>query len=328
MDYMQIVENCISFIEGSLKHGVTVEAVLSQTHYSYPHFCKIFTDIVGDSVTGYIRKRKLSGAAQDLVTSKKTIVDIALDYGFGSQQTFTRAFTNMFQISPQKYRENGMLDDLYKAFKFPAPGSVPGSSLSISIEALPAMKMASFHAYNGGISFKNPSEQQDKVVSKAWGGLIKWQMSYEYQKRCGRTGKLPNTASLGKFFVDNRLHVSPNTRYWGFSNPFPFDDTEYGYEAWAMLGNYLEGEPVFLEDSGVQIKAFSGGLYAVAEAAYGQNSNLDQTWKMLHRWVAENQQYEYGEHQWLEEHLTKPDEGGFHSFKLFLPIKQVDLLVF
>jgi hypothetical protein len=36
-----------------------------------------------------------------------------------------------------------------------------------------------------------------------------------------------------------------------------------------------------------------------------------------------NQQYNYGEHQWLEEHITKSGEGGFHSFKLFLPIQSI-----
>lgn len=203
---------------------------------------------------------------------------------------------------------------------------MPTLSVSISVEELPAMKVASFHSYTDKISTRKQFAQWNKEVSKAWGGLIKWQMSYEYQKHYGRTDKFPSTMELGKFIVDNGLHLPPNTRYFGFANPLPFCDTEYGYEAWAMLVNYSESEPLFLVNSGVEIKDFSGGLYAMAEATYGENSNLDETWKMLHCWIAKNEQYEYGEHQWLEEHITKADEGGFHSFKLFMPIKRVGIL--
>lgn len=324
-NYIKMIGNCISFIENTLKDKVSVEDVLKETYYSYPHFSRIFMDIVGESVTGYIRKRKLSCAANDLILNKNSIVEIALNYGFSSQQTFNRAFTNMFQMSPQKYREKGMLDDVYKPFVSHITDIVPVSSTAILIEELPAMKLASFHSYNDKISTKNQLIQWDKVVSKAWGALIKWQMSYEYQKLYGRIDKLPNTNKLGSFFIENDLHLPPNTRYFGFTNPYPFSDTEYGYEAWAILNNDSEIKEFFLDNSDVKIKEFSGGLYAMAEATYGKNSNLDETWKMLHCWIAENDQYDYGEHQWLEEHITKAGEGGFHSCKLYMAIKRVDI---
>lgn len=320
-NYIKIIVKCISFIENNLKNKVAVEDVLNEAYYSYPHFYRIFMNIVGESISGYIRKRKLSCAAYDLIADKKPIVNIALDYGFSSQQTFNRAFTNMFKISPQKYSEKGMLDDIYKPFVFPVPGSMPVSSISVSIEELPSMKVASFHAYDNRISLKNQFAQWDRVVSKAWGGLVKWQMACEYQRHYGKIDKLPKTMTLASFFIDNRLHLPPNTRYFGFAYPFPFCDTEFGYEAWAMLGNYSENEPLFLNNSGIEIKDFSGGLYATAEATYGKDSNLDETWKMLHYWIAENQQYAYAEHPWLEEHITKANVGGFHSLRLFLAVR-------
>lgn len=322
-NYINVVCSCVSFIEKNLKSKVAAEAVVNEAYYSYPHFYRIFMDIVGETITSYTRKRKLSCAANDLIVNQKPIVEIALDYGFSSQQTFNRAFTNMFKTSPQKYREKGMLDDVYKPFVFPLPGSIPISSISVSVEELPQMKVAAFHSYNDKITTKNQLGQWDRVVTKAWGGLIKWQMAYEYQKQLGRTDELPNTKALGNFFVNNQLHLSPNTRYFGFINPLPFCETEFGYEAWAMLGNYTKGQQLFLDNYEVEIKDFSGGLYAVAEATYGKDSNLDEVWKMLHHWLAGNEQYEYGEHQWLEEHITKANVGDFHSFKLFMPIKPI-----
>lgn len=53
----------------------------------------------------YIRKRRLSEAVRQLLTSKSRILDIALDYQFDSQAAFTRAFRAMFAISPGSYRK-------------------------------------------------------------------------------------------------------------------------------------------------------------------------------------------------------------------------------
>ncbi len=321
IDYVKRIEQCIAYIEDNLTKRVCIDDVLENTFYSYPHFHRIFMDFVGEPITSYIRKRKLSCAAEELINTQKEIVDIALDYNFSSQQTFNRAFTGFFGISPLKYRKIGMLDDLCKPFALTDCLSKELIPITISIERLQPMKVASYHSYNGNILLKNMRQEQDKMVSKAWGNLIRWQMSYEYQKQFGIIEKLPATLTLGKFMIDHNLHLPPNTRYFGFINPFPMNDHEFGYEAWAMLTNISERVITETQNRNIIIKDYEGGLYVTAEATYGPNSNLDKAWRSLHHWLMQNPQYNYGEHQWLEEHITKSGEGGFHSFKLFLPIQ-------
>ncbi len=323
IDYVKKIAQCIAYIEDNLTHKVYIADVLENTYYSYPHFHRIFMDFVGEPITSYIRKRKLSCAAEELINTKKTIVDIALDYNFSSQQTFNRAFTGCFGISPLKYRKIGMLNDLYKPFAFPDCFFEDLIPIKVSIERLQPMKIASYHSYNGNILLKNSKQEQDILVSKAWGNLVRWQMSYEYQKQFGIIEKLPATLKLGKFMIDNNLHLLPNTRYFGFINPFPMNDYEFGYETWAMLTNISENVITEAQNRNIIIKDYEGGLYVTTEATYGPDSNLDKVWKSLHYWLMQNQQYNYGEHQWLEEHITKSGVGGFHSFKLFLPIQSI-----
>jgi AraC family transcriptional regulator len=56
----------------------------------------------------YIRKRRLTEAAKELNESNIKIVDVALKYQFGSQETFSRAFKKMFNVSPGEFRRTNI----------------------------------------------------------------------------------------------------------------------------------------------------------------------------------------------------------------------------
>lgn len=47
----------------------------------------------------------MSQAASDLISTDKRIIDIALDYRFGSQEAFTRAFKKEYDVTPGRYRK-------------------------------------------------------------------------------------------------------------------------------------------------------------------------------------------------------------------------------
>lgn len=318
-DYTAMIERCVEFIEANLTKKVSIEQVLEKTYYSYPHFHRVFTDIVGVSLTTYIRNRRLSSAARELVLTDRPIVEIADDCLFASQQTFTRSFKAFFGVSPLKYRENAVLDDLYEPFVLSyAFAKERLAPLDVHIESVPSMHIASHRVYQCGA--KATFRVMDQVVGKAWGKLVRWQMAHEYRKN-HPDEKMPTTRKLAQFFAGQNLHIPPHTRYFGFADPYPYAENEYGYEAWAML---VEGDgAVDPPDDDIAIKRFDGGLYAVAEATYGPESNLDATWRALHQWFAEQPAYEYGDHQWLEEHLTKENEGGFHGFRVHMAIRAI-----
>ncbi len=73
----------------------------SHSAVSMYHFHRIFQRYVGMSVTDYVRKRRLTHAAQDLVSTERAVINIAVQYGFSSQEAFTRAFKRMFQLPPK-----------------------------------------------------------------------------------------------------------------------------------------------------------------------------------------------------------------------------------
>lgn len=106
MDYRLALEQAIIYVEDRLGEAIKVEDVAQAAGYSYYHLNRQFTAILGESIGSYIKKRRLANAAKALLYSNLKIIDIALDNGFESAESFSRAFKWVYKISPQEYRIN------------------------------------------------------------------------------------------------------------------------------------------------------------------------------------------------------------------------------
>ncbi|WP_027624470.1 AraC family transcriptional regulator [Clostridium lundense] len=106
MDYIKSLEKAIMYIEENLNEDLKAEDVAKSIGYSYYHFTRLFEGLLGEPIGNYIRKRRITKAAQDLIYTDKKIIDIALDFQFKSPEAFTRAFKKIYDTSPTEYRKN------------------------------------------------------------------------------------------------------------------------------------------------------------------------------------------------------------------------------
>lgn len=107
--------NSIEFVEQHLFDDVSVHDIAAASHYSTYHFSRVFKALVGDTPKEYLRKRRLTVAARQLLSGPISILDLALNCQFESQEAFTRAFKSLFNISPAQYRKvNDPFRLLYK----------------------------------------------------------------------------------------------------------------------------------------------------------------------------------------------------------------------
>jgi AraC family transcriptional regulator len=97
----------VSYIEDSLGERINLDSVCRQAHLSKFHFCRIFQAMVGETVFDYVRKRRLAEIAHRLVTTTAPIADLALCYGYDSQQSMTKAFRGQYGTTPGSYRRTG-----------------------------------------------------------------------------------------------------------------------------------------------------------------------------------------------------------------------------
>ncbi len=63
-----------------------------------------FSKVMHISLAQYIREKKLSQAAKDLVETAENIIAIFCKYGFDYHQFFTRVFSKCYEIPPSRYR--------------------------------------------------------------------------------------------------------------------------------------------------------------------------------------------------------------------------------
>ena len=103
---MERIFRSIDFIEKNIFEPIDIHDIAGASNYSTYHFCRIFRSLVGDAPKEYLRKRRLTLAAQRLARGENSILQIALDCQFESHASFTRAFKQLFGLTPERYRDN------------------------------------------------------------------------------------------------------------------------------------------------------------------------------------------------------------------------------
>ncbi|MBR2569635.1 MAG: helix-turn-helix transcriptional regulator [Paenibacillus sp.] len=104
-EHKQWVERAIRYIECHLKEDIDFEDVAKHIAVSRFHLHRVFQIHVGMSAAAYLRERRLSEAAIDLLYTDKRILDISMEYRFAGQDSFTRAFKQYYGFTPLQYRK-------------------------------------------------------------------------------------------------------------------------------------------------------------------------------------------------------------------------------
>jgi AraC family transcriptional regulator len=111
------MEKAIEYIETNLKERIALDDVAKEACLSKYHFHRVFSSVVGETLGDYIRKRRLTEASRRLIERKAKASEIAYEYQFETQQSFSRSFKNHFGISPGLYRKQSLCRFMYERKK-------------------------------------------------------------------------------------------------------------------------------------------------------------------------------------------------------------------
>lgn len=104
IDKGNVVSRLILWIDSNIEHRLSIDDVAKKSGYSKWHLQRMFSYETGKSLAKFIRDRKLAYIVEELLLTNESILNLALKYGFESQQSFTRTFTKKYGTPPHQYR--------------------------------------------------------------------------------------------------------------------------------------------------------------------------------------------------------------------------------
>ena len=107
MELIQTIQGAIDYMEAHITEPITYADVAKSLYLSGFHFHRTFSMVVGITPAEYLRRRRLSLAGEALSAEGGKVLDVALQYGYDSPESFTKAFTRFHGITPSAARRSG-----------------------------------------------------------------------------------------------------------------------------------------------------------------------------------------------------------------------------
>jgi AraC family mar-sox-rob regulon transcriptional activator len=102
----QFIHSLLVWIETNLDKNLNLDEVALRAGYSKWHLQRLFKRKTGVALAQYIRQRRLTESALALLNTDMSIVSVVEEFGFDTQQTYTRTFKKYFQVTPGQLRRS------------------------------------------------------------------------------------------------------------------------------------------------------------------------------------------------------------------------------
>lgn len=167
---------------------------------------RIFLFVTNYTLAEYIRKRRISMSAMDLLEGREKIIDIAIKYHYESSQAFSRAFKSMMGVVPSKIKSAENIkffpqyelinEETTEEFKYQIKEKIEFNLYAISKETTIR------NCHNMAPIFWKENNKYIKENGKY--GLL------EYDKTCNIDKAKYYIASNEKFYKSAKLYLKPS----------------------------------------------------------------------------------------------------------------------
>lgn len=109
MDWIGGIQKAVDYMEEHITQELDYCEIAKQAYSSNFHFQRVFSILCRFTIGDYIRMRRLTLAGSELVETDTKILDIAVKYGYDTQESFSRAFTRFHGATPSQARKGASL---------------------------------------------------------------------------------------------------------------------------------------------------------------------------------------------------------------------------
>lgn len=118
MDWLSKMNEALQYIEENLTGEIKVEEAAKKAVCSSFNFQRMFSYMAEVSLADYVRRRRLTMAAMELLTTDAKVIDVAIKYGYESPVSFARAFYAMHGMNPSEVKKPGVKIKAYSRISF------------------------------------------------------------------------------------------------------------------------------------------------------------------------------------------------------------------
>lgn len=280
MDCISMLQKAIQYMETHLLEDITYSDVARDVYVSDYHFHRMFSMITGITPSEYIRNRRLSCAAQELLSTEVKVIDLALKYGYETPESFTKAFTRFHGVTPSVAKRENKPLVLYNRLilKLTVEG---GNIMQYRIEERAPFKVV---AYTRAFSNTIIGDGQNHEIPDFWTSLIE-------------SGKLKSLYAYGDAkdlfgLCESLDQTSPTFKY--------------GVGIKTELEGVPEGAP-----EGLDIWQVNPTTWAVFECIGTDGACIGETWDKIYKEFLPNAPYEMLEDVDFELYPSESKAGVF-----------------
>ncbi len=289
MDWITGIQRALDYTETHLTEDINYQTVAEQAYSSAFHFQRVFTMLCGFTLGDYVRMRRLSLAAEALIQTTDKVIDIALQFGYDTPESFSRAFTRFHGVTPTEARRGATVKSFSRlSVKLILSG---GSTMDYRIEKKDALKLLC----------------KKKQVTKPQGDTATADIS-AFWNACSTDGTIERLCKYGKFdTLQGVLGIC-------FSDELADSGFPYGIGV-EYNGTPLDGEALEL----VEIPAYT---YAVFQCKGAMPDAFKDTYQKICTEFFPQSNYEYGHGVELEVYPSADVQDPAYSCEIWIAVKE------
>lgn len=172
------VQRMQDFIGENLSQEIRLSDLAQSSLFSPWYSYRLFREQLGITPAEYVRKLRLSRAAEALRDKKAKVIDIAFDLGFTNVDTFTRAFFREFGMNPSDYAKNPVPIPLFIPYgvKYRELRKEPNEMSNLqTVFVRPIVKPERLCIIKRGIKAEDYFPYCEEVSCDVWGILMSMQ---------------------------------------------------------------------------------------------------------------------------------------------------------
>lgn len=291
MEWISGIQRAIDYIESHLTDEIDFEEAAREAYSSSFHFQRVFSILCGFTLGEYVRMRRLSMAASDIVNTDEKVIEIAMKYGYDSPESFTRAFTRFHGVSPSEAKRGAMVKSFSRlSVKLTLTG---GTTMDYRIEKVKDFKIIC----------------KKKQVTKPENATATADIS-AFWDECGKDGSITKICG----------YLPKEPRFKGLLGICFSFDTEASKFPYG-IGVEYDGRPI--SDDSLEVVDIPESTFVVFECRGKMPECFTDTYKkIVTEFFPQNPRYEYGQGVELEVYPSDDMDNPNYYCEIWIAVNE------